>query len=148
MFKDLKNFFSKKKTSETSETIDNSTNSAVLRIIYEIIAADHIIKDEEIAITVELLKKYFDYDENQTSAVLFKLKEENFFNTDLTKITYRLKNALAYNERINIIKICWHVLLIDNTEDVLETATVRKISTLLGIEDKDFISIRNNIREI
>ena len=145
MFKDLKNFFSKK---ETPETTDNSINSAVLRIIYEIIAADHIIKDEEIAITVELLKKYFDYDKNQTSVDLFKLKEENFFNTDLTKITYRLKNALAYNERINIIKICWHVLLIDNTEDVLETATVRKISTLLGIEDKDFISIRNNIREI
>lgn len=145
MFKDLKNFFSKK---ETPEVIDNSTNSDVLRIIYEIIAADHIIKDEEIAITVELLKKYFDYDENQTSADLFKLKEENFFNTDLTKITYRLKNTFAYNERINIIKICWHVLLIDNTEDLLETATVRKISTLLGIEDKDFISIRNNIREI
>ena len=145
MFKHLKNFFSKK---ETPETIDNSTNSAVLRIIYEIIAADHVIKDEEIAITVELLKKYFDYDENQTSVDLFKLKEENFFNTDLTKITYKLKNALAYNERINIIKICWHVLLIDNTEDVLETATVRKISTLLGVEDKDFISIRNNIREI
>ena len=145
MFKHLKNFFSKK---ETPETIDNSTNSAVLRIIYEIIAADHIIKDEEIAITVDLLKKYFDYDENQTSVDLFKLKEENFFNTDLTKITYKLKNALAYNERINIIKICWHVLLIDNTEDVLETATVRKISTLLGVEDKDFISIRNNIREI
>ncbi len=145
MFKDLKNFFSKK---ETPETTDNSTNNAVLRIIYEIIAADHVIKDEEIAITVELLKKYFDYDENQTSVDLFKLKEENFFNTDLTKITYRLKNALAYNERINIIKVCWHVLLIDNNEDVLETATVRKISTLLGIEDKDFISIRNNIREI
>lgn len=145
MFKDLKNLFSKK---ETPETTDNSTNSAVLRIIYEIIAADHVIKDEEIAITVELLKKYFDYDENQTSVDLFKLKEENFFNTDLTKITYRLKNALAYNERINIIKVCWHVLLIDNNEDVLETATVRKISTLLGIEDKDFISIRNNIREI
>ena len=145
MFKDLKKFFSKK---EDPETIDNSTNSAVLRIIYEIIAADHIIKDEEIAITVDLLKKYFDYDENQTSVDLFKLKEENFFNTDLTKITYKLKNALAYNERINIIKVCWHVLLIDNNEDVLETATVRKISTLLGIEDKDFISIRNNIREI
>ena len=145
MFKDFKNFFSKK---ETPQKIDNSTNSAVLRIIYEIIAADHIIKDEEIAITVDLLKKYFDYDENQTSVDLFKLKEENFFNTDLTKITYKLKNALAYNERINIIKICWHVLLIDNTEDVLETSTVRKISTLLGVEDKDFISIRNNIREI
>ena len=145
MFKDLKNFFSKK---ETPEAIENSTNSDVLRVIYEIIAADHVIKDEEIAITAELLKKYFDYDENQTSADLFKLKEENFFNTDLTKITYRLKSAFEYNERVNIIKICWHVLLIDNTEDVLETATVRKISTLLGIEDKDFISIRNNIREI
>ena len=145
MFKDIKNFFSKK---ETPKAIDISTNSDVLRVIYEIIAADHVIKDEEIAITAELLKKYFDYDENQTSVDLFKLKEENFFNTDLTNITYRIKNAYAYSERINIIKICWHVLLIDNTEDILEAASVRKISTLLGIEDKDFISIRNNIREI
>ena len=56
MFKDLKNFFSKK---ETPEAIENSTHSDVLRIIYEIIAADHTIKDEEIAITAELLKKYF-----------------------------------------------------------------------------------------
>ena len=40
MFKDLKNFFSKK---ETPKAIDISTNSDVLRVIYEIIAADHVI---------------------------------------------------------------------------------------------------------
>ena len=141
----FKNFFSKK---EIKNSDKNSINNAVYRLIFEIIAADHVIKDEEIEITAELLKKYFDYDKNHTSTELIKLKEENYFNADLTKITQTLKNNLVYDMRINIIKICWHVLLIDNSEDVLETATVRKISILLGIEDKDFISIRNNIRDI
>jgi uncharacterized tellurite resistance protein B-like protein len=57
-----------------------------------------------------------------------------------------LKSTLSYVERVNIIKICWKVLLIDSDQDVLETATVRKISILLGIEDRDFISIRNKIK--
>jgi uncharacterized tellurite resistance protein B-like protein len=144
MFSIFNKFFSKKNINEQSD--NHSLNNSIYRLIFEIIAADHIIKDEEINITAELLKKYFNYDEKQTTVELIKLKDENFFNSDLTKITLELKSTLSYAERVNIIKICWKVLLIDSDQDVLETATVRKISILLGIEDRDFISIRNKIK--
>ena len=204
MFSIFNKFFSKKNINEQSN--NHSLNNSIYRLIFEIIAADHIIKDEEINITAELLKKYFNYDEKQTTVELIKLKDEdffnsdltkitlelkstlsyvervniikdeeinitaellkkyfnydekqttveliklkdeNFFNSDLTKITLELKSTLSYVERVNIIKICWKVLLIDSDQDVLETATVRKISILLGIEDRDFISIRNKIK--
>ena len=32
-------------------------------------------------------------------------------------------------------------------EDKLEVSTARKISTLLGLEDKDFILIRNRVKD-
>ena len=144
MFSIFNKFFSKKYINEQSN--NHSLNNSIYRLIFEIIAADHIIKDEEINITAKLLKKYFNYDEKQTTVELIKLKDEDFFNSDLTKITLELKSTLSYVERVNIIKICWKVLLIDSDQDVLETATVRKISILLGIEDRDFISIRNKIK--
>jgi len=144
MFNIFNKFFSKKNINE--QQTNNSLNNSIYRLIFEIITADHIIKDEEINITAELLNKYFNYEEKQTSTELIKLKDENFFNSDLTKITLELKNALSYEERVNLIKICWKVLLVDSNQDVLETATVRRISILLGIEDRDFISIRNKIK--
>jgi uncharacterized tellurite resistance protein B-like protein len=36
--------------------------------------------------------------------------------------------------------------MVDENEDQLETSTVRTISTLLGLEDKDFILIRNRVK--
>jgi uncharacterized tellurite resistance protein B-like protein len=47
---------------------------------------------------------------------------------------------------MDIILICWQVLMVDENEDQLETSTVRTISTLLGLEDKDFILIRNRVK--
>ena len=39
------------------------------------------------------------------------------------------------------------VLMVDGKEDQLEVSTARKISTLLGLEDKDFILIRNRVKD-
>ena len=58
----------------------------------------------------------------------------------------RLKASLSYEQRMDIILICWQVLMVDDNEDQLETSTVRTISTLLGLEDKDFILIRNRVK--
>ena len=94
MFSIFNKFFSKKNINEQSN--NHSLNNYIYRLIFEIIAADHIIKDEEINITAELLKKYFNYYEKQTTVELIKLKDEDFFNSDLTKITLELKSTLSY----------------------------------------------------
>ena len=48
---------------------------------------------------------------------------------------------------MDIILICWQVLMADGIEDQLETSTVRTLSTLLGLEDKDFILVRNRVKD-
>ena len=116
-------------------------------IIYEVIIADHEISPEEIDLSAELVEYYFQIPKDINKPEFLKLAEKQHFNTDLSQFTQRLKTALSYEQRMDINLICWQVLMVDGIEDQLETSTVRTLSTLLGLEDKDFILIRNRVKD-
>ena len=126
---------------------DNSFESDLYNLIYEIIIADHEISDQEINFASELVEFYFKIPVQDNKEQFNKLTNQQHFNTDLSQFSYRLKTSLSYEQRMDVILICWQVLMVDGKEDQLEVSTVRKISTLLGLEDKDFILIRNRVKD-
>ena len=126
---------------------DHSFESDLYNLIYEIIIADHEISEQEINFASELLEFYFKIPIQSNKEHFTKLANQQHFNTDLSQFSYRLKTSLSYGQRMDVILICWQVLMVDGKEDQLEVSTVRKISTLLGIEDKDFILIRNRVKD-
>ena len=129
------------------ENEKTSFDDDLYMLIYEIIIADHEISPEEINLSSELLEFYFQIPKSKNENEFKKLVENQHFNTDLSQYAMRLKTSLSYEQRMDIILICWQVLMVDNYEDQLETSTVRTISTLLGLEDKDFILIRNRVKD-
>ena len=129
------------------ENENTSFDDDLYMLIYEIIIADHEISPEEIDLSSELLEFYFQIPKLKNEKEFKKLVENQHFNTDLSQYAMRLKTSLSYEQRMDIILICWQVLMVDNNEDQLETSTVRTISTLLGLEDKDFILIRNRVKD-
>ena len=126
---------------------DHSFESDLYNLIYEIIVADHEISEQEINFASELVEFYFKIPIQSNKEQFTKLANQQHFNTDLSQFSYRLKTSLTYEQRMDVILICWQVLMVDGKEDQLEVSTVRKISTLLGIEDKDFILIRNRVKD-
>ena len=132
---------------KTQENEKTSFDDDLYMLIYEIIIADHEISPEEIDLSSELLEFYFQIPKSKNEKEFKKLVEIQHFNTDLSQYAMRLKTSLSYEQRMDIILICWQVLMVDNNEDQLETSTVRTISTLLGLEDKDFILIRNRVKD-
>ena len=126
---------------------DHSFESDLYNLIYEIIIADHEISEQEINSASELVEFYFKIPMQNNKEQFNKLTNQQHFNTDLSKFSYRLKTSLSYEQRMDVILICWQVLMVDGKEDQLEVSTVRKISTLLGLEDKDFILIRNRVKD-
>ena len=126
---------------------DHSFESDLYNLIYEIIIADHEISEQEINFASKLVEFYFGIPIQSNKEQLNKLANQEHFNTDLSKFSYRLKRSLSYEQRMDVILICWQVLMVDGKEDQLEVSTVRKISTLLGLEDKDFILIRNRVKD-
>ena len=115
---------------------DHSFESDLYNLIYEIIIADHEISDQEINFASELVEFYFKIPVQDNKEQFNKLTNQQHFNTDLSQFSYRLKTSLSYEQRMDVILICWQVLMVDGKEDQLEVSTVRKISTLLGLEDK------------
>ena len=140
----LNKFFQPFNKDEKKE--ENSINNDLYNLIYEIIIADHVITPDEIELSAELIEFYFQIPKNTNKDEFKKLIDNQHFNTDLSQYAMRLKTSLSYEQRMDIILICWQVLMVDENEDQLETSTVRTISTLLGLEDKDFILIRNRVK--
>jgi uncharacterized tellurite resistance protein B-like protein len=140
----LNKFFQSFNQEEKKEEI--KIDNDLYNLIYEIIIADHEITIEEIELSSELIEFYFQIPKSQNKDEFQKLIDNQHFNTDLSQYSLRLKKSLSYEQRMDIILICWQVLMVDGNEDQLETSTVRTISTLLGIEDKDFILIRNRVK--
>ena len=126
---------------------DHSFESDLYNLIYEIIIADHEISEQEINFASELVEFYFKIPIQSNKEQFIKLANQQHFNTDLSQFSYRLKTSLSYEQRMDVILICWQVLMVDGKEDQLEVSTARKISTLLGLEDKDFILIRNRVKD-
>ena len=126
---------------------DHSFESDLYNLIYEIIVADHEITEQEIDLASELVEYYFKIPNQKNKEQFNKLTEQQHFNTDLSQLSLRLKTSLSYEQRMDVILICWQVLMVDGNEDQLEVSTARKISTLLGLEDKDFILIRNRVKD-
>ncbi len=132
---------------KTVKNDDHSFESDLYNLIYEIIIADHEISEQEINYASELVEFYFKIPIQSNKEQFNKLANQQHFNTDLSQFSYRLKTSLSYEQRMDLILICWQVLMVDGIEDQLEVSTVRKISTLLGLEDKDFILIRNRVKD-
>jgi uncharacterized tellurite resistance protein B-like protein len=126
---------------------DHSFESDLYNLIYEIIIADHEISEQEINFASELVEFYFRIPTQSNKEQFNKLANQQHFNTDISQFSYRLKTSLSYEQRMDVILICWQVLMVDGKEDQLEVSTARKISTLLGLEDKDFILIRNRVKD-
>ena len=126
---------------------DHSFETDLYNLIYEIIIADHEISEQEINFASELVEFYFKIPIQSNKEHFTKLANQQHFNSDLSQFSYRLKTSLSYEQRMDVILICWQVLMVDGKEDQLEVSTVRKISTLLGLEDKDFILIRNRVKD-
>lgn len=126
---------------------DHSFESDLYNLIYEIIIADHEITEQEINFASELVEYYFKIPTLNNKEQFNKLADLQHFNTDLSQFSYRLKKSLSYEQRMDVILICWQVLMVDGKEDQVEVSTARKLSTLLGLEDKDFILIRNRVKD-
>ena len=141
------NKFFKSFNEKKDKNDDHSFESDLYNLIYEIIIADHEISEQEINFASELVEFYFKIPIQNNKEQFNKLANQQHFNTDLSQFSFRLKMSLSYEQRMDVILICWQVLMVDGKEDQLEVSTVRKISTLLGIEDKDFILIRNRVKD-
>ena len=136
MFKNLIYLFTKP-TDKTSSSINQSGVLALSAIFIRIAKLDGNFDTSERKKIKELLKNRFELDEEGTEKVLnmaSKLEGQSNDNIQFTKI---IKENIPYEERFNLLKDSWILVMADGKRTYQEDGFMRLFCSLLGLSDKD-----------
>lgn len=56
---------------------------------------------------------------------------------DTVRFTRAIKNAVAYDDRLDVVESLWAIALADGERDEQENSLMRMIAPMLGINDRD-----------
>ena len=143
MFDKLKSIFDKK-IEEESEQFD-TVQIAISTLMIQTAVYDGIFDEQEKSKILELIKKYFNFNEDQKLA-LFKIAiKVNDDSNDMQQFTRVLNDNLSEEEKLNIIEMLWKIIISDGHIDDYENTLIRKISGLLYISDRDVGQIKKKL---
>ena len=136
MFNNLINLFTKPQD-EINSSIHDDGILALTAIFIRIAKLDGTVDNCEQEKIKELVKNRFELDEEKTERVLdmaAKLEGQSNDNIQFTKI---IKERIAYEERFNLLKDSWLLVMADGKRTYEEDGFMRLFCSLLGLSDKD-----------
>ena len=136
MFKNLVNLFIKP-IDDIKPSTDKAEILALSAIFIRIAKLDGSFDTSEREKIKELIMKRFGLDEDKTENVLdmaAKIEGQSNDNIQFTKI---IKESVAYEERFNLLKDSWLLVMADGERTYEEDGFMRLFCSLLGLSDKD-----------
>ena len=143
MFDKLKSVFDKKIKEENEQF--NTVQIAISTLMIQTAVYDGVFDEQEKSEILELIKKYFNFNEDQKLSLFKIAMKVNDDSNDMQQFTRVLNDNLSEEEKLNIIEMLWKIIISDGRIDDYENALIRKISGLLYISDKDVGQIKKKI---
>jgi len=143
MFDKLKSIFDKK-IEEENEQFD-TVQIAISTLMIQTAVYDGVFDEQEKFEILELIKKYFNFNEDQKLSLFKIAMKVNDDSNDMQQFTRVLNDNLSEEEKLNIIEMLWKIIISDGHIDDYENALIRKISGLLYISDKDVGQIKKKL---
>ena len=136
MFNNLISLFTKP-LDKVKPTIDEKAILALSAIFIRIAKLDGSFDISERQKIKELIENRFDLDKEKIEDVLdmaAKLEGQSNDNIQFTKI---IKESVAYEERFNLLKDSWILVMADGKRTYEEDGFMRLFCSLLGLSDKE-----------
>ena len=143
MFDQLKKVFDKKITKENEEF--NTLQIAISTLMIQTAVYDGVFDEQEKSKILELIKKYFNFNENQKIQLFAVAMKANDESNDMQQFTRTLNDTLSEEEKLIIIEMLWKIIISDGRIDDYENALIRKISGLLYIDDRKVGEIKKKL---
>jgi len=143
MFNKLKSIFDKK-IEEENEQFD-TVQIAISTLMIQTAVYHGVFDEQEKSEILELIKKYFNFNEDQKLSLFKIAMKVNDDSNDMQQFTRVLNDNLSEEEKLNIIEMLWKIIISDGHIDDYENALIRKISGLLYISDRDVGQIKKKL---
>ena len=143
MFDQLKKVFDKKIIEENEEF--NTLQIAISTLMIQTAVYDGVFDEQEKSKILELIKNYFNFNENQKIQLFAVAMKANDESNDMQQFTRTLNDTLSEEEKLIIIEMLWKIIISDGRIDDYENALIRKISGLLYINDREVGEIKKKL---
>lgn len=116
---------------------EDAARIAIAALMVEAAHADDVYLDAERAMIDRVLMERFALDAQQAADLRAKGEIAQAEAVDLVRFTRIIKDAVPFEERIEVIEAMWRVIYADDDRDHEEAALIRRLAGLLYIQDRD-----------
>jgi len=115
-------------------------------LLIELCKSDSSIDESETSALVEILRSRFELAESDLEELMRLAEEEAHQATSLYQFTSLMNENFEYAEKVQLILNMWEVAYADGRIDRYEEHLIRKVSDLLYLSHKDFITSKQQAR--
>ncbi len=144
MLKDILNAF---KTSEPSTLKTEDARIAMAALLVRIARSDEDYDNDEKILINKMLQSRYNLESNQTESIRKEAEELEAKAPDTVRFTRLIKDTIPFENRKSVVKDLWSVVLSDGKRDAEENNSMRLISSLLGVNDRDSALARQSVEE-
>ena len=140
MLKKLKQFFPSS-TDDDSNAVE-SLQLAAATLMVEVLSADSVVDEREVQHSLKLLANRFNLQQNDLDELFNTAREKSDEAISLHSFTREICDQLDNIERVKLLAMLWEIALVDNELDANERHLIRKIASLLYLNDKQIIQAK------
>ena len=136
------NIIKKQKEPKTSQGL------ALATLFIQLAKVDNDFSKEEYQLISSILEKRYGITRSEAETII---KEAEVIETDASdtmQITREVKSAIPYEDRLEILRDLWQIIMADNNRSNEENNFMRLVTKLLGLSDKLSGQIRNEVERI
>ncbi len=115
-------------------------------LMFHVIAADGVIREEELARMKVVLSEKFDLSDDEFDDLFAAAKEADRDAVDLYRFTSILKKQMNRDQRIAMVEQLWEMVFADGKMHEFEDNVVWRAAQLLEVETADRIAMKQRVR--
>ena len=116
---------------------DISTSEAMAALMVRIAKSDDDYSATEIARIDAVLGLLYQLSADQAAKLRQTAETLEAEAPDTVRFTRAIKEEVPYEERFDVVRALWQVVLADGARDAEEDALMRLLASLLGVNDRD-----------
>jgi len=150
MLKKMQEFYNQLLKPESRCEIDSEhqLKLAATALMVEVMRVDDRKTDEEIETVIGAMMMKFSIDRLEAETQLVLATGELHDSTDYYQFTSLINKGYDREQKMLIIEFLWKIAYADGELDMHEEHVVRKVSDLLYVSHRDFIRLKEKVRNM
>ena len=133
-------------TEAASEGRERALRLAAAALLFEVVRADAVVKDEERTVMRAAVQSTFGLSREEGEELVRLAEEASRGSASIYEFTRIVDQDLTLEDKKRLVELLWLVAFADAEKDAYEEQMVRKIADLLHVPHPDFIDAKIRAR--